>query len=143
MNRQLNVVIYHFAVRVNSFLCLNNLRHYIFSNSIIKWHINNTIVWHIPLFLCYGSNSLRGVEQHYETVQTALSRTAPHIYEIFCSFKTQMADTLNELCYLLLLVQHTVYNSLGTLFYLHQIGNGRVEQKRGTILFLGPGTCSS
>ena len=58
-----------------------------FSNSIIKQHTTYIIVWQLPISLCHGSNSLKGSEQPYESVQTALSRTAPHICEFFNSFQ--------------------------------------------------------
>ena len=36
-----------------------------------------------------------------------------------------------QLCLLLLLVPHILHYSLGTSFYLHEIGNDRVEQEQG------------
>ena len=86
-NKQLNIV---------DFVCCSNEQlsqfyetrdNIYFSNSIIKQHTTYIIVWQLPISLCHGSNSLKGSEQPYESVQTALSRTAPHICEFFNSFQ--------------------------------------------------------
>ena len=75
-----------------------------------------------------------------KSVWTALSRTAPHIYGYFTSSRTWSTDTIYNSNYvLLLLVQHILHYSLGSLFTYIRSATVGLESSRVMILILGLG----